>query len=163
MPQFDPSSFASQLFWLLVFFVLMYQLVIKVVVPRLGGVMENRERTVDEDLAKASELKARTDAAIETYEAALAEARTRAQAIHREAAEEIARETEAGNHEVGEALARRIEEGEARIAAARDAALGDVKDVAVEVARSITGKLLGEPVDETAARASVDDVMREAR
>ncbi|MBB4285674.1 F0F1 ATP synthase subunit B' [Roseospira goensis] len=163
MPQFDPASFPSQLFWLAIFFFLLYRLVVKLVMPGLGGVMESRQRTIDEDLAKAADLKARTDAAIESYEAALAEARGKAQAILRETAEEISRESEARNREVGEVLARRIDEGEARIAAARAEALDGVKDVAADVTVALTGKLMGEAAALPAARASVDAVMREAR
>jgi F-type H+-transporting ATPase subunit b len=163
MPQFDPSSFASQLLWLAVFFTLLYQVVIKLVIPRLGGVMENRQRTIDEDLAKAADLKARTDAAIESYEAALAEARGRAQALLRETGEEIAKQSEARNREVAEALAKQVAEGEARIAAAQAAALEDVRDAAADVTAALTSKLMGGAADPTAARASVDAVMREAR
>jgi len=163
MPQFDPSSFASQLFWLVVFFVLLYQIVVRLIMPALGGVMEQRQRTIDDDLARASDLKARTNAAIETYEAALADARARAQALLRETADEIASETEARNRDVGERLATRIAEGEARIAAARAEALESVRDVAADVAGDVTRKLTGDAADDAAARASVDAVMREAR
>ncbi|MQX35031.1 F0F1 ATP synthase subunit B' [Roseospira navarrensis] len=163
MPQFDPSSFASQIFWLAVAFFVLYQLVVKLVMPGLGGVMESRQRTIDEDLARAADLKARTDAAIESYEAALADARAKAQAVLRETNEELARAADARNREVSDALARRIEDGEARIAAARAEALEGVRDVAADVASAVTGKLMGEAVDETAARQSVDAVMREAR
>ncbi|WP_299437683.1 F0F1 ATP synthase subunit B' [uncultured Rhodospira sp.] len=163
MPQFDPSSFASQLFWLVVFFALLYQVVIKMVMPSLGGVMENRQRTIDEDLAKASDLKARTDAAIESYEAALAEARGKAQALLRETSDEIARETDARMREVSEGLSQRVDEAEARIAADCAQELERVRDVAADVTVALTAKLLGESVDASAARASVDAVMQEAR
>jgi F-type H+-transporting ATPase subunit b len=163
MPQFDPSSFASQLFWLAITFFLMYQLVMKLVMPGLGGVMESRQRTIDEDLAKAADLKARTDTAIQSYEAALAEARARAQGILRETNEELARAAEARNREVADALSERIAEGEARIEKARAEALEDVRDVAADVAVALTGKLMGAAADDGAARASVAAVMREAR
>ncbi len=161
MPQFDPSSFASQLLWLVVFFVLMYQLVVRLVVPALGGVMEQRQRAIDDDLAKAADLKTRTNAAIESYDAALADARARAQALLRETAEEIATESEARNRDVGERLAARIADGEARIEAARAEALDSVRDVAADVAVEVTRKLTGDAAEGTTARASVDAVMRE--
>ncbi|KAA5606526.1 F0F1 ATP synthase subunit B' [Roseospira marina] len=163
MPQFDPSSFPSQIFWLVVAFFVLYQLVVKLVMPSLGGVMESRQRTIDEDLAKAADLKARTDAAIESYEAALAEARGKAQALLRETNEELARAAEARNREVAEALGRRIEEGEARIAAARAEALDGVREAATDVAAALTAKLIGDGPDERTTRESVDAVMREAR
>jgi len=163
MPQFDPSSFASQIFWLAIAFFVTYQLVIKLIMPSLGGVMESRQRTIDEDLAKAADLKARTDSAIRSYEAALAEARGKAQALLRETNDELAKAAEARSREVGAALAQRIEDGEAKIAAARADALEGVRDIAADVAISLTGKLMGEAANDQSARASVDAVMREAR
>jgi len=163
MPQFDPSSFASQLFWLAIAFFALYQLVIKLVMPSLGGVMESRQRTIDEDLARAADLKARTESAIQSYEAALADARAKAQAILRETNEELSRAAEARNREVAEALSQRIAEGEARIDTARAQALDDVRDVAADVTVALTGKLMGVAADDASARSCVDAVMREAR
>lgn len=163
MPQFDPTSFSSQLFWLIIFFVLLYRYLTRVVIPRLGGVIEDREKTVQEDINRADEFKARTNAAIAAYEKALAEARGQAQAVLKETQEELARVAEARQRAVGEALARRIEEGEARIAGARSRALEGVREAASEVVVAVTDKLMGDAVGAGRAQASVDAVMREAR
>ena len=71
MPQFDPSVFAPQLFWLVVTFIALYWLVAKVAVPRVGEVLEQRARVIQEDLDRATQLKAETDAALEIIEAGL--------------------------------------------------------------------------------------------
>jgi len=163
MPQFDPTSFASQLFWLVVFFVLLYRYLTRTVIPRLSEVIEDREKTVQDDLSRADEFKARTNAAIEAYEQALQEARSKAQALLKETQEEMAKAAEARMAEVGQALGRRIEEGEARVAAARDEALKDAGTAAADVVVALTGKLMGDAVGAGAAQSSVDVVMREAR
>jgi len=163
MPQFDPSSFSSQLFWLIVFFVLLYRYLTRVVIPRLGEVLEDREKTVQDDISRADDLKARTNAAIAAYEKALAEARSKAQAVLKETEADLARAFEARQREVGEVLAKRIEEGEARIAAVRAEALQGARDAATDVVVALSDKLMGDAVTAGTAQASVDAVMREAR
>ncbi|MBT7451768.1 MAG: F0F1 ATP synthase subunit B', partial [Rhodospirillaceae bacterium] len=44
MPQFDPSTFSSQLFWLLICFVVLYWVISKFAIPRIGDILEQRER-----------------------------------------------------------------------------------------------------------------------
>ena len=77
MPQFDPSTYASQLFWLAVMFVALYWIVSKIAVPRIGEVLEQRARVIQDDLDRAVQLKAETDAAAGAYDKAMAEARDR--------------------------------------------------------------------------------------
>ncbi|MDP3458317.1 MAG: ATPase, partial [Hyphomonas sp.] len=83
-PAFDPTWFASQLFWLAITFGLLYYLMARVIVPRIGGILEDRSDRIVGDLAEASRLKEESERVIETYEAELAEARRKAQAIAEE-------------------------------------------------------------------------------
>ena len=57
MPQFDPSTFSSQLFWLLICFLVLYWIVAKFAVPRIGDILEQRGRVVQDDLDRAESLK----------------------------------------------------------------------------------------------------------
>jgi len=41
-PPFDPTYFASQLFWFAISFVLLYVLLSRFVLPRIGGAIEER-------------------------------------------------------------------------------------------------------------------------
>ena len=59
MPQFDVSTFSSQLFWLIVVFVVLMILLTKVALPRIESVIEARESKIASDLKRASEAKAK--------------------------------------------------------------------------------------------------------
>ncbi|HKD76547.1 MAG TPA: hypothetical protein VKB76_13675 [Ktedonobacterales bacterium] len=80
-PPFDPQTFASQLFWLFVTFILLYAIMAKVALPRIGAIIADRQKRIADDFAEAEQSKAKSDAAVEAYERALADARARAQAI----------------------------------------------------------------------------------
>ena len=77
MPQLDISTWPPQLFWLAVTFLALYFVISRVVIPRTGGVIALRKSTIDGDLASAQKLKVETEKAVQSYEAALADARPR--------------------------------------------------------------------------------------
>jgi F-type H+-transporting ATPase subunit b len=89
-PPFDQSTFASQLLWLAITFGLFYLLMSKVIVPRIGGILEHRRDRIAQDLDEANRLKEEADNAIAAYEQELADARKKASAIA-EAAREKAK------------------------------------------------------------------------
>ena len=159
MPQFDPSTYASQLFWLAVMFVALYWIVSKIAVPRIGEVLEQRARVIQDDLDRATQLKAETDAAIAAYEKAMNEAR--AQAFdHMRAIQAVADKRTA---DVTAAVAKQISEAEARIASAKQAALDRIKGVAAETARDVVAKLAGLSPDAGSVDAAVATALKEAR
>lgn len=80
-PPFDQSTYASQVLWLAITFGLFYLLMQKVIVPRVGGILENRHGRIAQDLDEAARLKSEADAAVETYEKELAAARAKASSI----------------------------------------------------------------------------------
>src|SRR4029077_6769455 len=80
-PPFQSQTFASQLVWLTIAFVLLYVLMAKLALPRVGAMMESRQKRIEDYLADASRLKGESDAAVAAYEKALADARNRAQVI----------------------------------------------------------------------------------
>ena len=90
-PPLQVETYASQIFWLAIIFVALYLLMARIALPRVGGILENRQQHIDGDLAEAKQLKDSSDAAIAAYEKALADARGRAQALANETREKIRR------------------------------------------------------------------------
>src|ERR1700688_5012313 len=93
-PPFQKDTFASQLVWLAITFVALYLLISRIAVPRIGGILEARERRIAGDIAEAQRLKADSEAALAAYEKALADARNRAQAIGGEIRDKLHAEAE---------------------------------------------------------------------
>jgi F-type H+-transporting ATPase subunit b len=163
MPQFDPTTFAPQLFWLLVTFVVLFFAMWRYALPRLSGILEARRQRIDSDLEKAAVLKQEADQVLAEYEKTLAEARDQASAMIKQASEEMAAESEKRHQAFGETLSERTREAEERIGAARDEALANIRTVAAETARAATSKLIGvEPANEQ-ADAAVQAVMQRVK
>lgn len=163
MPQFDPSSFASQVFWLAVMFVALYWIVSKIAIPRIGEVLEQRARVIQDDLDRATQLKAETDAAIAAYEKAMADARGQAYEHMKVMQADMKAVADKKTAEVTEQMTKQISEAEARITAAKQAALDSIKGVAADTARDVVSKLAGLSPDAGSVDAAVSTALKEAR
>ena len=161
LPQLDPATYGPQVIWLAITFAVLYVLMAKVALPRIGHVLEERRHKIDQNLKKAKILKADAEAAAEAYEGAMADARTQAGDVLSDVREGAARDTAERQEELGARLHADIEEAETRIAEARDKAVAGIRDLAAEVAHSAAEKLAGETVEAGAVRSAVDAALKE--
>ena len=163
MPQLDISTFASQIFWLAISFVVLYLLMAKVGLPRVGAAIEARRRRREGDLDRAAQLRREAEAVVAAYESARAGAREQAQTTIRETTERLAAAAAERQRELAAVLAERTRAAEREIAAAKERALADIRGVAADVAASVAAKLIGSPPDEGNIAAAVDRVIAGAR
>jgi F-type H+-transporting ATPase subunit b len=161
MPQFDFATFPSQIFWLLICFAALYFLLARTAIPKIGAVLEARQRKIDDDLERATELELQAKEALVAYEAELDAARDEAQSAIRQATEEMAADAEQHHQKLAAKLAGDVEAAEGRIAAARKDALAHIQQVANEAARATTARLIGVDVDEGQAGEAVAAVSKE--
>ena len=159
-PPFDPATFPSQLLWLAITFGALYVLMSKVALPRIGNILENRKSIVDADLAAADASRQKTDAAIAAYEAALANARSKAQGIANETRDKIQADLAAKRGAVEADLSAKVAEAETRIAATKSDALTHVDEIASETAQTVVGQIIGD-VSEDSVRAAVAKASKE--
>jgi len=76
MPQLNPEFFVSQLFWLVVTFSFLLVFLWRISLPRIGNVLDKRERKISEDLTAAKELQAEAEKIQDIIEKQLKQART---------------------------------------------------------------------------------------
>ena len=157
MPQlrFNDPWMLAQVIWLLVIFGLLYYLMANVALPRVESVLEERRRRIEGDLAAAQEAKGRADAALAEHRAAMAKARAEAQAAIAQAMQQAQAEAAARAEALNARLNAQIEQAERRIAAARDAAMGALRQVATETADALIARLIGS-VDRAAVERAVE-------
>jgi F-type H+-transporting ATPase subunit b len=155
-PPLDPSTFAPQLVWLALTFGLLYLILKRVVLPRVGEVIEERGDRIKRDLAQAEKLKADTEKALANYEQALGDARAKAGGIAKIMRDKLTAEVDKERTKVEAQIAAKLAEAESRIAETKSKALASVGDIASEVAGSIVARLIGaEPTKDEVKRALV--------
>lgn len=159
-PPLDPHHFPSQLLWLAIAFGLLYLLMSRVALPRVGAMLEARRSRISGDLAKAKALKDETEAVIADYEAKLAKARKEAAGIAQAARDAVNAQIDKERAEVEAKLAAKVAEAEARITSAKGKAMADVASIAQAAAADIVASLTGNKVSEADAAKAVTDAAK---
>ena len=154
-PPFDSSTFASQLLWLAITFGLFYMLMSRVIVPRIGGILEHRRDRIAQDLDEANRLKEEADNAIAAYEQELADARKKASAIAETAREKAKTAAEAERTSTEAELNAKMADAEKSIAAIKTKALADVDTIAEGAATDMVKHLLGGTVTKAEVAAAI--------
>ena len=160
-PPFDQTTFASQLLWLAITFGLFYLLMSKVVIPRIGGILETRHDRIAQDLDEASRLKAEADAAIASYEQDLASARAKGNSIASAARDEAKAKAEAERAKVESDLTAKIAAAETRIAEIKAKAFAEVDTIAIDTVGSIVEELIGSKATAADIKAAVSGVAKQ--
>ncbi len=155
LPQLDFTTFPSQIFWLVVSFIVLFQLMNKVALPRIASVLEERADAIADDLDRAEEFRRKAAEAEEAYQQALAEARSKAQAIAAETRAEIQKDVNAAMARADAEISARAGESEKRIREIRDSAIAAVREVATDTAGAVVDKILPDAMDTEAVTAAV--------
>jgi F-type H+-transporting ATPase subunit b len=159
-PPFNPQTFGSQLFWLVIAFVVLYAILAKIAIPRVGGIIENRQKRIADDIAAAGMLKQQSDEAIAAYEKALADARARAQLIANETRDKQQAEAETRRKRLEDELNVKLADAEKTIAATKQAAMANVRGIAADATKAIVERLIGESPSDKDADAAVADALK---
>lgn len=142
-PPFDHTTFASQVLWLAITFGLFYLVMARLVIPRIGGILETRHDRIAQDLDEAARLKAEADAAISSYEQELASARAKGNAIASSARDEAKARADAERAKIEASLQDKIAGAETRIAEIKAKALADVGTIAEDTTGALVEQLIG--------------------
>jgi F-type H+-transporting ATPase subunit b len=153
-PPFDASHYPSQIFWFVIAFAILYALMSRVALPRVGEIKTMRRDKIASELDHAKSLQAQADAAGAAYEKTLADAKARAQTLAQEMHAKLAAETASNRHELEADLNTKLAAAEAQIRDMKAKAMSNVGAIAREAAAQIVQHLTGRPADVNAiARA----------
>ena len=161
MPQLEQiATFPSQVFWLVISFLVLFVIMWRIAVPKITDALEARQKRIDNNLERAAELKKEAEVAIETYEKNLAKAHSDAENVIAKANASLAKMISSRETELSDKLQSKIAESEASIAAGINAAAETLRSVAIEVTLEATERLVGERPSSENASAAVDNAIK---
>lgn len=160
LPQLNPHDFAPQLIWLTLTFVVLYWLLAKVALPKVGSVIEERAQRIQRDLDEAARLKNETEKAIADYEASLTSARGRASGIAKDIREKLTAEVDGERARAEKDMSVRLADAERRISDMKTKAMSEVGQIATDTAQAIITELTSKPASRDEVVAVVKSMMR---
>jgi F-type H+-transporting ATPase subunit b len=158
-PPFDGATFGPQLFWLAVMFGLLYYLMSRVALPRVGKILEDRANTISKDLDAAASMQKKAQDASASYDQALAKAKANAQAIADAARQKAAQESDAKRKQIEADLAAKLAAAEATIADTKAKAMTSVEGIASDAASAIIQRFVGNMPDGKELAAALTSAM----
>ena len=161
MPQFDPSTFASQLFWLLITFSILYLIVWKFIIPRINYILEMRENVVVNDLERAKEIKTEAEKILQDYETAISNAFEKKNLAIKKVINDCKKDAEIKNSELNNEIEATIVQSEKRISQAKNEAIKEIDQIATDITHKAVSSLTGLNVDRNNVKNIVDNVLKE--
>ena len=157
MPQIAQIGeiYASQLFWLLVFFGAILVVIGYGMLPKIQATVDARDTKIAADLKAAENARGKADELEETYRGGIDQGRAEASKLTAAAKAEAVKSTEAAVAKADKAIATKVDKAAAKIAEARAAALAEIEAVAADAAQQMVSRVAGLSVDADTARATV--------
>ena len=146
LPQLDVQTYASQIFWLIISFIVLYFLVAKVAMPRISEVLEERQERIEDDLDKAETLKKEAYVVRVEYEKALMLARERAHDATQQAKEEINRNGLEAEALANKKISKMLKGAEDRIRSARAEIIKGADIAADTIEKSVARTVVADTV-----------------
>jgi len=154
-PPFDPTTFPSQIFWLLISFFALYFILAQVLLPRIGETIEERKNRIADDLDSASRMQREAEDSEKAYDRALADAkakaRNHAETTRQSIDAELAKELEKADEDA----LKQAEASDARIRKIRSDAMANIDAIAAETAQAAVESLIGKKLTLAAVKKAI--------
>jgi len=151
MPQLEFATYAAQIFWLAVIFVLLYIFLSRKSLPVILEVLHNRQSRIAGDIKKAENLRAEAEAAEVDFTTAISEARQKASKVLSEAKAKVTAEETTRSAKIEKTFASHNKDSENRMLTLRKDSLSKIVPVAAQAASLMTEKLIGKKIDQKQA------------
>lgn len=162
LPQLDPSSYPSQVFWLIVSFILLYTVFSKSVLPDIGDTLDTRRKNIENDIGEAQKFNDRADFFQKAYDSTLLEARTHATSIFQENENALKLQASKQIEAFNEKSAAALKSAETALASAKVGAMEQMHQTAAELASTAAEKIIGIPANLDEARNVVKNIGKKA-
>ncbi len=162
MPQLDPSSFSSQLFWLALTFIGLYWLLATFCLPKIAAILQQREQKIQGDIAAATQMKQEAEALDKDYNAALQQAKAKAAEIFSAAQADISKTQDAAFADLQKELDKKFKQAEGKLETQREKAKAELSEAASELAGTVVKQLTGNKVTKTASNKAVKNTLNAA-
>ncbi len=161
MPQITqlPVIFFSQLFWLLLIFGTVFFVIGRGMVPKIQGVVRDRDRKISDDLERAQQARDEAEQTESEYRQQIEASRAEAMKLAQQAKQAGSREAEERTRAVDAEVGKKIEQAEAQIRKSVEKAMAELDSIAAEATQELVAKLTGKSVSADEAQRAVKAVI----
>ena len=160
MPQLDPTYWASQGFWLILIFTLLYLALSKLFIPKIKNSIDDRENRIKDDLDEAQKLKEVAEAKLKEYEISIENAKKDVQKILFESKNKLNSEIQNKKKTFEKEIETEIEKAEKEIESFKKESLESISKISEEITSKIIENISGEPMNQSSVKATVQESVK---
>ena len=160
MPQLDPKYWASQAFWLILVFAILYISIAKFYLPKIKGNLDNRENKIKEDLDEANNLKILSEKKLSEYEVILENSKKEVTKILLESKNKLDNDIRNKKENMEKEIEIEISKAQKEILDLKKNSINSINIISKEIASNIIEKMSGDILNESSVKAVVEDVAK---
>ena len=160
MPQLDPTYWASQAFWLILVFTILYISIARFYLPKIKENLDNRENKIKEDLDAANKFKNLSELKLQEYEKILEHSKKEVIKIHLESKNKLDKDIQAKKSIIEKEIEAEITKAQKEIAELKKNSISDIQNISKEIASNIIENISGDKLNESSITAAVEDVSK---
>ena len=160
MPQLDPKYWASQAFWLILVFTILYFSIAKFYLPKIKNNLDNRENRIKDDLDDANKFKELSETKIKEYKKILEDAKKEIIKIHIESKNKLDKDIKIKKETVEKEIEKEIIKAQKEISDLKKNSISDIQKISEDIASNIIETISGDKLNESSIKATVEDISR---
>ena len=160
MPQLDPTYWASQAFWLILVFVILYIATSKVYLPKIKKNLDDRDNKIKEDLDNANRFKDESEKKLKEYETIILNAKKEVAKIHLESKNILDKDIQSKKAKMEKEIELEISKTQKEIIELKKKSINTIQNISTEIASNIIENISGDKLNESSIKATVEDVSK---
>ena len=160
MPQLDPKYWASQAFWLILVFTILYISIAKFYLPKIKNNLDNRENRIKVDLDDANKFKELSETKLKEYKKILEEAEKEVIKIQLESKNILDKDIRTKKDNIEKEIEKEILKAQKEISDLKKDSISNIQKISENIASSIIEKISGDKLNENSIKAAVEDISK---
>ena len=160
MPQLDPTYWASQAFWLVLVFVILYIATSKVYLPKIKKNLDDRDNKIKEDLDNANRFKDESEKKLKEYETIILNAKKEVAKIHLESKNILDKDIQSKKAKMEKEIELEISKTQKEIIELKKKSINAIQNISTEIVSNIIENISGDKLNESSIKATVEDVSK---
>ena len=160
MPQLDPTYWASQAFWLILVFTVLYVSISKFFLPKIKDNLDNRENKIKEDLENANKFKNQSEEKLKEYEKILANAKKEVTKIHYDSKNILDKDIQSKKTALEKEIEGEILKAQSEIHELKKNSILSIQNISESIASNIIEKISGDKLNESSIKSAVEDITK---
>ena len=160
MPQLDPTYWASQAFWLILVFTILYISIAKFYLPKIKNNLDDRENKIKEDLDSANKYKDLSELKLKEYEKILEDSKKEVLKIQLESKNKLDKDIQTKKEVMEKEIENEINKAQKEISELKRNSILDIQNISKDITSSIIKSISGDELNESSIKATVEDVSK---